>query len=165
MKLLKFTDGQEIYQNLEKIYKRHPKGYVILGPPGIGKTTFVNSQKGIKRDWIDSDVIFGNENLNVNWQNNQNNIDEKLSYLRADYMLEQSKQYGFRIIGALFWKYKADCMIIPPVDIHKRFLKSRKDLDFNNVIKIRDIFQKHAIDNNIPIFETIEESIKYLENI
>ena len=165
MKLLKFIEGQEIYKKLEKIYKRHSKGYVILGPPGIGKTTFVNSQKGIKKDWIDSDVIFGNDNLSVNWQNNQNKIDEKLSYLRADYMLEQSKQYGFRIIGALFWEYKADCIIIPPIEKHKLFLKSREDLDFSKVIKMRDIFQKHAIDNNIPIFETIEDSIFYINSL
>tara|TARA_B100000767_G_scaffold61402_2_gene57201 strand:+ start:5109 stop:5603 length:495 start_codon:yes stop_codon:yes gene_type:complete len=164
MKLLKFIDGKKIYEDLETEYKRHSKGYVILGPPGIGKTTFVNSQKGIIKDWIDTDVLFGKENLNVNWQNN-NPIDNRLSYLRADYMLEQSKLYGFRIIGALFWRYKADCMIIPPIDKHELFLKSRKDLDFKKIIKMRDIFKKHATDNNIPIFENIENSIKYIENL
>ena len=91
MKLLKFTDGQDVYDDFNSLYKRHKKGYIILGPPGIGKTTFVNSQKGSKKDWIDTDTIFGSKSLNVNWNNNKTSDDERLAYLRADYMLEQSK--------------------------------------------------------------------------
>ena len=49
MKLLKFTDGADIYKDFNTAYKRHKKGYIILGPPGIGKTYFVDSQKGKKK--------------------------------------------------------------------------------------------------------------------
>lgn len=40
-----FTDGSKAYKKFDKLYKNHKKGYVILGPPGIGKTTFVKNQK------------------------------------------------------------------------------------------------------------------------
>jgi predicted PilT family ATPase len=38
-----FTDGKKVYSKYNKQYKKHKKGYVILGPPGIGKTTFVKN--------------------------------------------------------------------------------------------------------------------------
>ena len=63
-----FTDGSKAYKKFDKLYKNHKKGYVILGPPGIGKTTFVKNQKGKKLDWIDSDDLLGE--LGVKWHQN-----------------------------------------------------------------------------------------------
>ena len=44
-----FTDGKKVYSKYNKYYKKHKKGYVILGPPGIGKSTFVRNQIGKKK--------------------------------------------------------------------------------------------------------------------
>lgn len=163
MKLLKFTDGKDVYDDFNTVYKRHKKGYVILGPPGIGKTTFVNNQTGDKKDWIDVDVLFGSKSLNINWQGKKTPADERLSYLRADYMLEQSKIYGYRIIGALFWEYKADAMIIPPIKQHKAYMLNRKDLDIKQINKMRKVFSNHAKKFKIPIFKSIKEAVAYLK--
>ena len=53
-----FTDGKKVYSEYNKYYKKHKKGYVILGPPGIGKSTFVRNQVGKKKDWIDQEDLF-----------------------------------------------------------------------------------------------------------
>jgi predicted kinase len=95
-----FVDGKKVYSKYKKEYNVHKKGYVILGPPGAGKTYFCKHQVVGKKDWMDTDDIF--KDLGVKWHQNKNNkVDFKLNYLRADYMLEQSRALGFRIIGAL----------------------------------------------------------------
>ena len=72
-----FCDGSKVYEKYDKKYKRHEKGMVILGPPGIGKTTFVRKDEreiiksGDKLDWIDQDDLFGE--LGVEWHYNSNN--------------------------------------------------------------------------------------------
>lgn len=165
MKLLKFTDGKDVYKDFDTEYKKHKKGYVILAPPGTGKSYFVQQQKGKKKNWIDSDIIFGDKSLSIDWHNNNNNIDERLAYLRADYMLEQSKLYGYRIIGALFWEYKADAIVIPPLEQHKLYIKSRKDLNLQIVKKMRRLFSNHAKKFKIPVFKTINEATEYLDKL
>nr|QFG74434.1 MAG: hypothetical protein [Megaviridae environmental sample] len=155
-----FTDGSKVYKEFNKGYKTHTKGYVILGPPGIGKTWYVKNQKG-KKDWVDSDDLLGA--LGVKWHQNQNNkLDFRLNYLRADYILEQSKLLGYRIIGALFWEYKADAMVIPPMSQHMIYMKKRKDLNEKKLKNFRKIFKDHAIKFQIPIFESIEDAVEHL---
>tara|TARA_B100000787_G_scaffold159107_1_gene136982 strand:+ start:820 stop:1314 length:495 start_codon:yes stop_codon:yes gene_type:complete len=160
--MLKFTNGQDVYDDFDTEYKRHTTGYVILAPPGTGKTTFVSEQPGIKKDWIDSDSLFGDKSLNIRWEG-QSTIEQKLCYLRADYMLEQSKIYGYKIIGSLFWKYKADAMVILPYEQHESYFSRRTDLSLSTIHKMREIFLDHSKEFQIPLFETIPAAIDYLE--
>ena len=162
--MLKFTDGSNVYNDFDNEYNQHKKGFVILAPSGTGKTTFVNNQIGIKKNWIDTDILFGPKSLNIDWMNSKNKVEEKLSYLRADYMLEQSKLYGYRIIGSLFYKYKADAIVLIPLNKHIEYVKLREDLDIDKVKELRKTMAYHAHDLNIPIFNTIISAIEYLEN-
>lgn len=156
-----FANGNKVYKKFDKYYKVHKKGYVILGPPGIGKTTFVKNQEGDLKDWVDSDDLLGE--LGVKWhQNEKNDNDRKLNYLRCDYMLEQSKLLGYRIIGAPFWEYKADAVVIPPLKIHKMYAKKRKDLNEKLIMELRKIFRDHAKKYKIRVFETIEDAVNYI---
>ena len=159
-----FCNGSNIYANYDKKYKRHNKGLVILGPPGLGKTTFVRKNEDIiwknggKLDWIDQDDLL--HELGVDWHFNSSNKDDfRLNYLRADYITEQSKQLGFWLIGSLFWEYKADAIVIPPWNIHSEYIKKRSDLDPNVVKDIRKLLFKHAKLMKIPIFSSIEEAV------
>ena len=60
-----FHNGNHIYEIFDKDYHKHLQGFVILGPPGIGKTTFVYNQVGEKKNWIDADALL--ENLGVDF--------------------------------------------------------------------------------------------------
>jgi DNA polymerase III delta prime subunit len=159
----KFSNGSNIY----KKYKRHEKGLVILGPPGIGKTTFIRKdEKQIwksrqKLDWIDQDDLL--HELGVDWHFNSNNQhDFRLNYMRADYITEQSKQLGYWLIGSLFWEYKADAIVIPPWSIHKEYVKKRGDLNPNIVKQIRKLLFKQAKQMNVPLFLSIEDAVESL---
>lgn len=159
-----FTSGKKVYSKYNKNYKKHKKGYVILGPPGIGKTTFVKNQIGKKKDWIDQDDLFFD--LGVTWQINKNNKKEfKLNYLRADYMSEQSKFFGYRIIGSLFFEYIPDAIVIPSLELHKKYLVTRKDLIYKNIIEIRKVLFRIAKKNKVPLFDNIKDATNYLENL
>lgn len=168
--MFKFTSGKEVYDEFDKYYNKHDKGFVILGPPGIGKTTFVQNQTGEKKDWIDQDDLFGD--LGVDWHYNEENQETyRMNYLRADYMCEQTKLLGYRIIGALFWEYVADAVVIPQLEEHLKYIHIRnesddfsKHLDPISVKQIRRIMYRHAKNHKIPIFTKIEDAVNYLEN-
>jgi replication-associated recombination protein RarA len=73
-----FQDGSDIYKKINKKYNQHDQGFVIFGPPGIGKTTFIHNQKGNTNNWIDQDFLFSK--LGVKWnQNAKNKYDFKLN--------------------------------------------------------------------------------------
>ena len=119
-----------------------------MGPPGSGKTTFIKSQK--IPNWIDTDDLFSK--LNLNWHINEtNSVDFKLNYMRADYLLEQSKMLGFRLIGSLYYNYIPDAILIHEAYINKRNNDNDYPLDKDNVFMIRNELIKKAKDNNIPI--------------
>ena len=101
-----FCDGKKAY----KPYFKHGKGMVILGPSGCGKSTFCRKQ--YCKNWVDQDLLFSK--LGANWKTNYKNPNEfKLNYMRCDYLLEQYKQLGYRIIGSLFWAYVPDAIVTP----------------------------------------------------
>ena len=163
----KFSDGSKVYKKYDKKYKRHEKGLVILGPPGIGKTTFIRKDEnqiwksGEKLDWIDQDDLL--HELGVDWHFNSNNQEDfRLNYMRADYITEQSKQLGYWLIGSLFWEYKADAIVIPPWSIHEKYIKNRGDLNPNMVKQIRKLLFKQAKQMKIPLFLSIEDAVESL---
>lgn len=159
-----YSDATKVYDEYNKDYDMDGNGYIILGPPGCGKTTYIKNQIGNKKKWIDADDLLND--LGVNWHLNKlNRNDFRLNYLRADYMLAQSKANGCKIIGALFWEYLADAIIIPRLKTHKEYLKNRIDLRLENVIDIRNILYKHALKNNIPIFNSCENAVNYINSI
>ena len=147
-------------------YRIHQKGCVIFGAPGIGKTTYIINQKlkDGKKDWIDTDDLLGKKGTNAHFNSVNNNPSSdafKLNYLRCDYSLELCKSLGFRIIGALFWKYIPDAIVILSDSKHKEYLKKRKDLNLEMVNNVNKILRNIAKKHKVPIFNTIEDAVNY----
>lgn len=162
-----FADGKKVYSKYKKKYKVHKKGYVVIGPPCVGKTTYCKNQpvdaKGLV-SWVDSYVLFAD--LGAKWhQNEKNPVDFKLNYMRADYMMEQSRALGFRVIGALFYNFIPDAMVIPDLKCHKLYMSKREDMKKYPkwVIDCRNLLKKRGEEHSIPIFKTCEEAIAYCE--
>lgn len=159
-----FSSATKVYDDLEKKYVVKKKGYTILGPPCSGKSYFVKNQS--KKIWVDSDYLFSK--LGVKWHLNETNPTEKrLNYLRADYMLEQTKALGFCVIGCLFWEHIPDAIIIPPIDLHKKYMCMRKDMKSlgkrSQVMAIRNLLKKKAKTHKIPVFKSCEEAAEFLQ--
>ena len=157
-----FCDGSHIYNKYSKKYNTHKTGYVILAPPASGKTTYVKNQK--LKNWIDSDDLFSDLGVKHK-QNNSNPTDFMLNYLRADYMLEQTKQNGFRIMSSLFYNYIPDAIVIPKLSTHKKYISQRKDLSFDKCLEIRKILRNIAKKNNVPVFDNLNSAVDHLEKI
>lgn len=162
-----FADGKKVYSKYKKEYITHKKGYVVIGPPCVGKTTYCNRQPLVKgkKAWVDSDKLFGS--LGVKWhQNEKNPVDFKLNYMRADYMMEQSRALGFRVIGALFYNFIPDAIVIPDLKYHKEMMAKRKDMAKipKWVVDCRNLLKKRGKEHKVPIFKTCEEACTYLEN-
>ena len=161
-----FNDGTEIYNDYMKEYNTFSKGLVILGPPAIGKTFFVRNQivnKNKKVDWVDMDDLFNS--LGLDWHKNEDNpIDFKLNYRRADYLCEQSRELGFRLIGALYYSYVPDAIVIPPLKIHYEYMKLREfdQKMIDKTIDIRDKLYTMSFKHNVDVFETVESAIEKL---
>ena len=158
-----FVDGSHIYNK----YKKHNKGYVILGPPASGKTTFIRNQQ--IQNWTDTDDLF--YDLNLSWHLNETNENDfKLNYLRADYLLEQSKLLGIRLIGSLYYNYIPDAIVILDEDLHSKYIDQRNKLDKTNTLDKKFVFNvktdliEKSKQFNIPIFKSINDAIKHLEH-
>ena len=160
-----FANASNIYKQIDKDYTKHENGYVIIAPPGAGKSYFVrnlNNNNGKKKDFIDGDLLL--PKLGVNWKIGKfPEPDFVLSYKRADLMLEQSRQYGYRILTSTFFEFNGDALVLPKIKDHKELVKKRKDLTWNYVLQLRKRFEWFAKNYyNTPIFETFDEAIEYL---
>jgi len=158
-----FIDGSHNY----KKYKKHKKDYVILAPPAIGKTKFIRNQT--IQNWTDTDDLFND--LNLNWHLNESNENDfRLNYLRADYLLEQSKLLGIRLLGSLYYNYIPDAIVILDQKIHSKYIDERNKLDTKNKLDKKFVFSvktdliEKSKEYNIPIFRSISDAIKHLDH-
>ena len=158
-----FSNGNKIYKKFDKDYTKHKKGYVIIAPPGSGKSYFVRNQsKDKKKDFIDGDILLSQ--LGVNWKIAKfPDPDFVLSYKRADLMLEQSRQYGYKILTSTFFEFNGDALVLPKIKDHKKLVEKRKDLTWKFVLQMRKRFEWFAKNYyKTPVFETFDEAIEYL---
>ena len=44
-----FSNGNKVYKTFDKDYTKHKRGYVIIAPPGTGKSYFVRNQNKDKK--------------------------------------------------------------------------------------------------------------------
>jgi hypothetical protein len=161
-----FTSGSSVYSKYSESFVKHKKGLLILGPPGIGKTYYCDNiqeeNEDGKKHWIDADNICSS--LNVQWHfNEKSKIEQRLNYLRAEYILEQSRALGYYVIGSLFWNnIIPDAIVIPDIELHKTYLKSREDLNIDFVLTVRKLLKDMAKRFDIKVFKSIQDAINYI---
>ena len=142
---------------LENGKKIHSAGYIILGPPGIGKTTFVLAHS---TDWVDADDIFSALGLhNEEWHTTQHTEqEEKQHYQACDRALKEMRSVGLWVIGSLFWEFHADAIVLINAEQHISYVNKRKDLSWSRVRQIRVILREIALEKSIRIFKSIEDA-------
>lgn len=176
---------EKIWHNCD-LFKNHKMdicngsvGKVIIAPPASGKSFFVKNQfnrklisnnLNINSDnkkrlfWFDMDYVFSQ--LNLNWQQNEDdNVQFKRTYERADYLIVQCRRINFNLVGCLYYDYMPDAIVILPYNLHNKYLNFRSDL----------ISRQHIVDNvkkdlskkkekyNIPTFGSVIEAVNYIE--
>lgn len=169
---LVFSDGTIIYEELQKEYKTHKKGYFIYGPSGVGKTYFVKHQT--VKNWIDGDVLWAVTKAFPNndwWNLTGEEIDE--IERRADVITEQAKKLGFWIMGASSVNMVPDAIVMPDFETHLKYIQYRENHNYDGGMKSGDIekikrnreyflrFHNHGV----PVFKSVLEAVDYLENL
>ena len=163
------NNSKNIQKYIKNKYKKFKKGYLIYGPPCIGKTYWMNNQKGKKKSWVDGDDFLLNINaINKNiWNNPDINSDNfKLQYMRADYGQFMGKCYGLRIITSNYYQLLPDAIIILDCKVHRKYINKRNTTPkfVKNILRIKKELLNMAKKHKIPKFTSVEEAVNYLEN-
>ena len=134
----------------------HDQGRIVLGAPGIGKTTFASGNY----DWVDADEIFKDLGVHTEeWHNVRHNLQEiKNHYTQCDELLNIMRNAGLWVIGSLFWEIRADAIVLINEDIHRTYVDKRDDLKWDQVQKVVRELISLANKHNIPTYSTIEQA-------
>lgn len=134
----------------------HEKGRIVLGAPGIGKTSFASGNP----DWVDADEIFKDLGAHTEeWHSTPHTPEEMENhYKQCDAWLNIMRNSGLWVIGSLFWEMHADAIVLLNEDLHKTYVDTRDDLNWDQVQKVVQELTSLANEHNIPTYSTIEEA-------
>jgi hypothetical protein len=164
-----FSDGTEFFGNLANKYRAHSKGLFILAPSGSGKTHYIKAQKS--NDWIDGDDIWvsaGAQPKSSWWLWDLEDIYKVER--KCDVITEEARDMGFWILGSADYSLRPDAVVIPPWDIHRKYIKLREENhydggatsdDYAQVINHRKFINSWA-KKGVPKFECVEDAVEYL---
>jgi len=134
-------------------------GRIVLAAPGSGKSKYIETTS----DWIDADEIMKDLGIHTSEWHDKNygptTTQFKQHYTLCDQMLEIMREEGLKVLGALFYEFKADAIVNIDLLTHQRYVSQREDLDWDTyVLPIRNELITMAKDHNIKVFETFEEA-------
>lgn len=150
----------------EKKYVTHKKGMIVHGPPGSGKSWFVEHLG--KKQWVDVDEFLGQDYLNFHpedWHSQKRSQNEiKNHYKECDRYLKAMRDEGLWVVGSLFWEFVPDAVVIIDEAQHKKWVAQRSDLTWSSAKKVRDFLEQQSQSDNVPVCTTWETVIKLSEN-
>ena len=136
----------------------HAQGFVLLGAPGIGKSTFVLEHY---RDWVDQDEILSELGVHTKaWHTtSHSDVEEEAHYRECDAWLAIMRKCGVWVIGSLFWDpHTVDGIVLLNEEKHKYYVGQRDDLDWDKVEKIVKFLISFAKEHGIATYASIEEA-------
>jgi hypothetical protein len=129
-------DNEPLRKVVEKL-KRHKHGRFILGPSGVGKTTFTESQipdEDGRVDWLDADAIWYASGAlppqSTEWWrklgDGPGEYDIAELDRRCDEVTRQAKEMGLWLIGASDDGILPDAIIVPDWEQHVAQIAARE---------------------------------------
>lgn len=173
-------NGSTVFQENEEIYRKflgktisHSKGFFILAPSGTGKTHFVSHQK--EKNWIDGDTLWvaTGAHPNIDWWTKGLEIIKEVD-ARSDIITQEAKRKGLWILGASNNWLVPDAVVLPKLETNIAYIKKRQEGNYDGGLTLNQLDQlkshrkeieEMAKSKNIPIFESINEAVSYLEEI
>lgn len=153
-----------VIEDLKKEIKRlkstpgtRGEGRIILAAPGSGKTHFVERNE----DWEDADYVLVEMGLHSEAWHNTHHTDEetRAHYKACDRASEILKSIGVNLVSSLFWEVVPDAIVMLNEKTHRKYIKQRSDLSWDNVKGIRDYLLEHAAKHDVPVFDNFEEAV------
>jgi adenylate kinase family enzyme len=136
----------------------HTHGFVLLGAPGIGKSTFVSDHHS---DWVDEDEILYDFTVHTEaWHTTpHSNAEQETHYRECDAWLQIMRECGIWVVGSLFWEPDTvDGIVLLDKETHKTYVRQRNDLNWEAVEKTVNVLKDIAKERGIPTYASIEEA-------
>lgn len=168
--------------------KRHQHGRFILGPSGVGKTTFVENQAihpdGFV-DWLDADELWYTSDAlppkSTEWWRKLGSGDGEYDIdeldRRCDEVTRQAKEMGLWLIGASDNNLLPDAIVIPDWEQHVAQIRERESdplkyarLGGAKTDKLSQVLShiEQIIaweDKGVPRFKSVKEAADYLASM
>ena len=131
----------------------HSEGSIILVPPGSGKSWFVE-HRGMGQ-WADVDDFLGPflKFHTDEWLGKKNTQAEvEAHYRECDKYLKAMRDEGLWVVGALFWEYVPDAIVILNEAQHRKWVDKRDNLNWEFVKGVRKYLQKQSKEYSVPIY-------------
>ena len=137
---------------------KHSQGSIVLGPQGSGKSWFVKHRG--QGQWADVDEFLGPflKFHTEEWHNKKHTQAEvEAHYRECDNYLKAMKEEGCWVVGALFWEYVPDAIVILDEAQHRKYVAQRDDLDWESVKRVREFLRKQSREHSVPIYNNWDD--------
>ena len=111
---------------------------------------------------MDQDVLFAEWGLV--WSDTEDDPRAfQAQYKRADRLSAQARAKGLKVMGSLFWNFRADAIVLLPERQHRAFVAQRPDLRWDRVAEIRAVLKQQASRWGIPVFVSLDSAVAWID--
>ena len=144
----------------------HEQGSIVLSPPGSGKTWFVEHDGN--GEWADVDAFLGGylKFHTEEWLKEKHSKAElEAHYRECDRYLAAMRDEGLWVVGALFWVYVPNAIVILDEALHRKWVAKRDDLDWDFAKGVRDFLEKHSKKHSVPVYKNWNDIVAWVHSL